>query len=143
MEWYNIVLLLLGGVGGTAGLISIYKAKAEKTGIDIGNMKEMLNEAHRMFDTACEERDSLQTEFKEYKDDTMQYISEFKERFVKVEKRLDKAEETVLKLKGAINRGYRCRYPESIEECPVIKEYEKIHCTDCPNIQEETLLKNK
>ena len=131
MEWYNIVLLLLGGVGGTAGLISIYKAKSEKTGIDISNMQEMLNEAHKMFDSACEEKETIQKEFSEYKAENMKYIGEFKMRFAKVEERLDKAEESVLNLKGAIYQGYRCKYPKNIEECPVIKEYEKEHCNKC------------
>jgi spermidine/putrescine-binding protein len=131
MEWYNIVLLLLGGVGGTAGLISIYKAKAEKTGIDIGNMQDMLDEAHKMFNAACEEKDNIQREFSEYKAENMKYIGEFKARFAKVEQRLDKAESTIFDLTGAVYQGYRCRYPEKIEDCPVIKEYEKKHCKKC------------
>jgi spermidine/putrescine-binding protein len=131
MEWYNIVLLLLGGVGGTAGLISIYKAKAEKTGIDIGNMQDMLDEAHKMFNAACEEKDNIQREFSEYKAENMKYIGEFKARFAKVEQRLDKAENTIFDLTGAVYQGYRCKYPENIEDCPVIKEYEKKHCKKC------------
>lgn len=134
MEWYNIALLLLGGIGGIGGIggcIAIYKAKSEKTGIDIGNMKEMLNEAHKMFDAICEEKEKVQEEFDEYKKENMKYIGEFKERFSKVERRLSNAEESVLKLKGAVYQGYRCKYPDSIEDCPVIKEYEKSHCSRC------------
>lgn len=131
MEWYEIATLLVGALGGTAGLIGLYKAKAEKTGIDISNMQEMLNEAHKMFDSACEEKEAIQKEFSDYKSENMKYIGEFKARFAKVEERLDKAEESVLNLKGAIYQGYRCKYPKNIEECPVIKEYEKEHCKKC------------
>lgn len=131
MEWYNIVLLLLGGVGGTAGLISIYKAKPEKTGLEIGNMREMLDEARKMFNDACEEKEQVQKEFSDYKAENMKYIGEFKERFAKVEKRLDKAEDTIFDLTGAVYQGYRCKYPEHVEDCPVIKEYEKKHCKKC------------
>lgn len=131
MVWYEIVALLVGALGGTAGLIGLYKAKAEKTGIDISNMQEMLNEAHKMFDSACEEKEAIQKEFSDYKSENMKYIGEFKARFAKVEERLDKAEESVLNLKGAIYQGYRCKYPKNIEECPVIKEYEKEHCKKC------------
>lgn len=131
MEWYNIVLLLLGGVGGTAGLISIYKAKPEKTGLEIGNMREMLDEARKMFNDACEEKEQVQKEFSDYKAENMKYIGEFKERFAKVEKRLDKAEDTIFDLTGAVYQGYRCKYPENVEDCPVIKEYEKKHCKKC------------
>lgn len=131
MEWYEIVALLVGAFGGTAGLVGLYKAKAEKTGIDIGNMQEMLNEAHKMFDSACEEKEAIQKEFSDYKAENMKYVGEFKERFTKVEKRLDKAEDTIFDLTGAVYQGYRCKYPEKTEDCPVIKEYEKKHCQKC------------
>jgi hypothetical protein len=45
MEWYNILCLVLGALGGTAGLVSIYHAKSHKDTIDINNMQEMLDEA--------------------------------------------------------------------------------------------------
>lgn len=131
MVWYEIVALLVGALGGTAGLIGLYKAKAEKTGIDISNMQEMLNEAHKMFNSACEEKEAIQKEFSDYKAENMKYIGEFKERFAKVEKRLDKAEDTIFDLTGAVYQGYRCKFPENIEDCPVIKEYEKKHCNKC------------
>ena len=131
MVWYEIVALLVGAFGGTAGLIGLYKAKAEKTGIDISNMQEMLNEAHKMCDSACEEKEAIQKEFSDYKAENMKYIGEFKERFAKVEKRLDKAEDTIFDLTGAVYQGYRCKFPENIEDCPVIKEYEKKHCNKC------------
>lgn len=136
MEWYNIVLLLLGGLGGVGGIggfIALYKAKAEKTGLDIQNLSKMLEEARKMYDTMCEEKEQIKEDFVSYKKDNMQYISEFKERFVKLENRVGKAENTILGLKGVIFRGYRCRYPERIEDCPVIQEYEKMHCDNCLN----------
>ena len=138
MEWYNIVLLLLGGVGGIGGIggfIALYKAKSEKTSIDIQNLSQMLDEARKMYNTICEEKEQVKEDFVAYKKDNMQYISEFKERFAKLEKRVDKAEGAVFSLKGVIYRGYRCKYPENIEDCPVIKEYEKIHCNDCKGMQ--------
>lgn len=131
MVWYEIVALLVGAFGGTAGLIGLYKAKSEKTGIDISNMQEMLNEAHKMFDSACEEKEAIQKEFSDYKAENMKYIGEFQTRFANVEERLDKAEETIFDLTGAVYQGYRCKFPEDIEDCPVIKEYEKKHCKKC------------
>lgn len=131
MVWYEIVALLVGALGGTAGLIGLYKAKAEKTGIDINNMQEMLEEAHKMFNAACEEKEQIQKDFSDYKAENMKYIGEFKARFAKVEERLDKAEGTIFDLTGAVYQGYRCKFPEKIEDCPVIKEYEKKHCKKC------------
>ncbi len=131
MEWYEIFALLVGALGGTAGLIGLYKAKSEKTGIDIGNMQEMLDEAHKMFNSACEEKEAIQKEFKDYKAENMKYIAEFKARFINVEERLDRAEGTIFTLKSAVYQGYRCKYPDKIEDCPVIREYEKKHCDEC------------
>lgn len=136
MEWYNILILILGGVGGIGGIVGLYKAKSEKTGIDITNMKDMLEEAHKMFNAISEEKSKVQEEFDNYKKDNMQYISEFKERFARVEKRLDRAEEKVLTLQGAVYQGYRCKFSPNIADCPVLQEYEKIQCNSCGKNEE-------
>ncbi len=131
MEWYEIALGVLAAFGGTAGLISIYKAKPEKTSIEVQNMKEMLGEAHKMFDKMKEEKEAEHKEFEEYKKNNMEYVAEFKERFQKVEDRLDKAEQFVFTLKSAIYRGYRCPYPPSIDDCPIIRAYKGEGCEEC------------
>ena len=134
MEWYNVVVLLLGGLGGISGLVGLYKAKSEKTGIDINNMKDMLDEAHKMFNAICEEKERVQEDFDNYKKDNMKYIAEFKERFANVEARLDKAEQEVFGLQSAVYQGYRCKFPANIEDCPGLKEYEKVQCKKCDKI---------
>ena len=131
MEWYNILAIVVGAFGGTAGLISLYKAKPEKTSIEVKNMTEMLDEAHRMFNTMKEEKEAEHKEFEEYKKNNMAYVAEFKERFQKVEDRLDKAEQFVFTLKSAIYRGYRCPYPPKVEDCPIIKAYKGEGCEEC------------
>ena len=131
MEWYEIIISAVATLGGVGGFISIYKAKPAKTSIEVQNMKEMLGEAHKMFDKMKEENEAEHNEFEEYKKNNMTYIAEFKERFQKVEDRLDKAEQFVFTLKSAIYRGYRCPYPPRVEDCPVLKEYEKGSCTEC------------
>lgn len=131
MEWYNILSIIVGALGGTAGFVGLYKAKSEKTTIDVGNMQTMLDEAHKMYDEMREEKDSVIKEFSDYKKQTMQYIAEFKERFTKVEKRLDKTEDEVFELRSAIYQAYRCGFPATPNECPVLKEYERKQCNDC------------
>lgn len=133
MEWYNILAIVLGAFGGVGGFVALYKAKPEKTSIEVQNMKEMLGEAHKMFDKMKEEKEAEHEEFEEYKKNNMEYVSEFKERFKKVEDRLDKAEQFVFTLKSAIYRGYRCPYPPNIEDCPIIKAYKGEGCEDCEN----------
>lgn len=120
MEWYNILCLVLGALGGTAGLVSIYHAKSHKDTIDINNMQEMLDEAHKMYNEMNEIRQTEQIAFNKYKADNMRYIEEFKERFKKLEARLSDSEEVVLKLRSSIYSCYRCTLPAKIDDCPVL-----------------------
>lgn len=133
MEWYEIVISAVATLGGVGGLISIYKAKPERTSIEVQNMKEMLGEAHKMFDKMKDEKEAEHEAFEEYKRNNMAYVAEFKERFQKVEERLDKAENFVFTLKSAIYRGYRCPFPPHTKDCPVIKAFEGEGCEDCEN----------
>lgn len=125
MEWYNIVIGIVAAIGGVGGIIAIYKARPEKEGIVVKNMREMLDEAHRLYDEMKSERNEVRKEFDDYKDKT-------DKRFEKLENKQEKTEETVTQLEGVINRGYGCRYPDNPSDCPVIKEYERINCNDCP-----------
>ena len=131
MEWLEIaktVATIVATIGGVGGFIALYKAKAEKTGIDIDNMQQMLNEAHKMYDDARAETKELRDEFSEYKKENMEYIREFKERFASVEDRLEATEK-------AVYQGYRCPFPPKQEDCPVLQEYnkqkEKTRCEQC------------
>lgn len=125
MEWYNVVIGIIAAIGGVGGIIAIYKARPEKDGIVVKNMREMLDEAHRLYDEMKSERNEVRKEFDEYKDKTDR-------RFDNLETKLDKTEGTVTVLEGVINRGYGCRYPDNPSECPVIREYERINCKECP-----------
>lgn len=120
MEWYNILLLIFGGIGGTSGVISWYHAKSNKQTIDINNMQEMLNEAHKMYDDIKELRSKEQESFDKYKKENMDYIKEFKSRFKDLEDRVSQSEQTVLKLRSAIYSCYRCTLPSKVDDCPVL-----------------------
>ena len=124
MVWYEILTLVVGAFGGTAGIIAIYKAKPEKTSIEVKNMQTMLDGAHEMYDDARKETKKLREEFSAYKEENMQYVAEFKARFAKIEDRLSKTE-------LAVYQGYRCPFPPKVADCPVLKEYEKGNCSEC------------
>ena len=47
MEWYNILVLLLGGFGGISGVISLYHAKSNKDTIDIKNLHSIIEEERK------------------------------------------------------------------------------------------------
>lgn len=124
MEWYNILSIIVGALGGTAGIVGIYKAKSEKTGVDVNNMQNMLDEAHKMYDDARAETKELREEFKAYKLEMMEYVGEFKQRFNYVENRLEKTE-------IAVYQGYRCPFPPRQDDCPVLQEFNKSKCIEC------------
>ena len=124
MEWYEILISAVATLGGVGGFISIYKAKPEKTSLEVKNMKEMLDEAHNMYDDARAETKELREEFSKYKEENMAYVAEFKKRFAKIEDRLEKTE-------LAVYQGYRCPFPPKVADCPVLKEYEKGNCNEC------------
>ena len=131
MVWYGILTLVVGAFGGTAGIIAIYKAKPEKTSIEVKNMQTMLDEAHEMYDDARKETKELREEFSTYKEENMQYVAEFKARFAKIEDRLSKTE-------LAVYQGYRCPFPPKVADCPVLKEYEKGNCSECKaNVEQQ------
>lgn len=131
MVWYEILTLVVGAFGGTAGIIAIYKAKPEKTSIEVKNMQSMLDEAHEMYDDARKETKELREEFSRYKEENMQYVAEFKNRFAKIEDRLSKTE-------LAVYQGYRCPFPPKVADCPVLKEYEKGNCSECKaNVEQQ------
>ena len=120
MEWYHIISLLVGALGGTAGFVSVYHAKSNKDTIDIGNMQEMLEESHKMYDEMKNELKSEREAFRAYKDENMRYIEEFKARFAKLEGRLSESEDIVFKLRSSIYSCYRCTLPSKIDDCPVL-----------------------
>ena len=131
MVWYEILTLVVGAFGGTAGIIAIYKAKPEKTSIEVKNMQSMLDEAQEMYDDARKETKELREEFSKYKEENMQYVAEFKNRFAKIEDRLSKTE-------LAVYQGYRCPFPPKVADCPVLKEYEKGNCSECKaNVEQQ------
>lgn len=124
MEWYDILISAVATLGGVGGFVSVYKAKPEKTSIEVKNMQSMLDEAHEMYDDARKETKELREEFSKYKEENMQYVAEFKARFAKIEDRLEKTE-------FAVYQGYRCPFPPKIDDCPVLKEYKKSNCDEC------------
>lgn len=123
MEWYNIIVLIVGAFGGITGLVAAYKAKPEKTSIEVDNMKKMLEEAHSMYDESRSEYKELRQEFTDYKKENMAYVADFKRRFAKLENRLDKAE-------LAIMQGYTCPFIKTAKDCPVLTAHEA-DCDGC------------
>ena len=129
MEWYNVLVLILGALGGTAGLIGLYKAKSEKTTIDITNMEKMLNDALGRYD-------KLEGQFDEFRTECHSYIEGLRGKIVDLEKRDKEKERRLNSLEKVVNVAWRCKYPQNVQDCPVVQEFEKRHlCDGCENIK--------
>lgn len=107
MEWYNILILILGGVGGTGGIISLYTAKEKKDSMEIDNFK-------KLFDEAQEERASIRQQHQDYMKQTDEKIDG-------LEKRIDYSDKRNAIKMRAINSAYRCTFPKDTKDCPVLR----------------------
>jgi len=123
MEWYNILSIVLGSVGGIGGIttaiIAIYNAKPNKDKIDIENYHSLLEEERK-------ERELVRKEFREYKEEVAKYKQFFKEKYDALQKHNDKLED-------AINLGYKCPLIKKASECIIIRSAEDLECNECVN----------
>lgn len=110
MNWYELAMGLLGVIGGGAGFISIYQAKSNKQTIDISNLTSIIDEERK-------ERALLRQEYDEYKESVDERIRTFKLEF-------DKMKKNNVKYLKAVYQAYRCKFPQNICDCPVIKAIE-------------------
>lgn len=120
MEWYNILVLILGGFGGISGVISLYHAKSNKDTIDIKNL-------HSIIEDERTEREALTNEYHQYRRFVDEKVASVKKDFEEL-----KAENK--KMIKAIYQAYRCKLPEKMHDCPVIKSFEdSCRCDECVN----------
>lgn len=123
MEWYNILVLLLGGFGGISGFISLYHAKSNKDTIDIKNL-------HSIIEDERKERETLAKEYYQYRHFVEEKVASVKKDFEEL-----KAENQ--KMIKAIYQAYRCTYPDKMHDCPVIKSFEdSCRCDECSHKEE-------
>lgn len=124
MAWYEILGIVIGALGGTGGLVTLYMAKSQKNTLDISNFHSLIEEERK-------ERELIRREFKEYKEEVEHKVAEVKKDFKKLE--TDNA-----RLQTAIFRAYACKYPEKTEDCPVIKAYQKeSKCNECKDTNDK------
>jgi DNA-binding transcriptional MerR regulator len=117
MSWYEIVAMMLGG-GAVSGVLALYNAKSNKTTVDISNLRAMIEEERK-------EREILKEEYKEYKIAVNEKVESVKRSF-------EELKQENQKMVTAILQAYRCKLPERIKDCPVIRAFnEKNECIDC------------
>lgn len=112
MEWYNIVIGVIGIIGGASGIVSFYKAKPEKQAMEIANLSSIINK----------EREISEAERKKAMDDNRQsqeMIAKLRERMAIIESR-DKI------YFMSIMSSNQCRAVESIKNCPVMMKFDEL-----------------
>jgi peptidoglycan hydrolase CwlO-like protein len=118
MEWYNIIIAIVGGIGGVSGIISLYNAKSNKTTVDISNYQQLLEDIRKERDTARQENEN-------YRKHVHDRVEEVKQEFTQLKKENEEFKKSIL-------QAYRCPFPEKIQDCPVVQIYEAIeNCKTC------------
>lgn len=117
MEWYNIIVLIVGAFGGISGIISLYNAKPNRTKIEV----EVLNKVIERLDTELKNKAD---EFEDYKKSVNKDVDEVKKDVLK-----EREENAGFRI--AIYQAYRCLLPAKLDDCPVIAALRVDSCDDC------------
>ena len=105
MEWYNIFSIILGALAGAG--VSLYTAKSNKDTIDISNFQRLIEEER-------EERRILKEEYKDYKETVERKVE-------KVKADVEGMQKDNKKMITAIYQAYKCKLPQKLQDCPVVK----------------------
>lgn len=106
MEWYNIVSLLVGSLGGIGGIMGIYTARAKKNSMEIDNFKKLFDETQETYKEAVE-RWNVERETLEKKISTLEID-------LRNQKRIN------AKKMNALTSALRCKLYNTEDECPVL-----------------------
>lgn len=123
MDLTEIILCLFGAGGLASTIITLIankrerKAKAE--GVEVNNLVTVVN-------TLTERINNIEQKADEDREEAHKYITELRGEIVALRSQVNTLERVTL-------QAYRCKYPENIMSCPVVKAYEEKHCTSCHN----------
>lgn len=120
--WYEIVIGILGAVGGLAGISAFIKSfffvRQDGEHKTIDNLTEIIKEVRVNYN-------ELKVEFNAYKKEVDARVAFFKDKF-------DKLEEERNNFYKATMEANRCKLPATIDDCPVVKYLSNLEaCNDC------------
>jgi hypothetical protein len=129
MEWYKILIEVVLGLGGLAGIGAFVKiflfVKQEKKSKEIENKGSEIENLHKIIGDYRDELEWFKKDFKDYKEAVDKRITFFKGQYEHLELRIDI-------LNQAVSEAYRCTYPATIDDCPVIKSLKQSKkCEEC------------
>ena len=118
MVWYEIVVTLLGSLGGLAGVAAFIKSfwmlRPDKEAKEINNQHAEIENLKAFIDIANQNYDRLSQQFDKYHQQVDARITFFKDKF-------DKMEQEKNALEIATMQAYRCQFPPELNDCPVVK----------------------
>ena len=123
MDLTEIILCLFGTGGFISTIITLIankrerKAKAE--GVEVNNLVTVVN-------TLTDRINNIEKKADEDREEAHKYVNELRGEIVGLRSQVNTLERVTL-------QAYRCKYPENIMSCPVVKAYEEKHCASCQN----------
>lgn len=126
MDWTTIIVAIIGsGVLSTilGAIINKRERKSKNDTIDINNLQTLVQ-------TLSERLDAVERKADEDREKAHGYITELREEIVSLRKQVNTLERVT-------TQAYRCKYPDNIQDCPVVKAYEAKHCDACMKNEED------
>ena len=121
MNLTEIILCFFGAGGLVSTIITLIankkerKAKAE--GVEVNNLVTVVN-------TLTDRINNIEKKADEDREEAHKYVNELRGEIVCLRSQVNTLERVTL-------QAYRCKYPDNIMNCPVVKAYEEKHCTSC------------
>ena len=118
------IILCFFGAGGLASTILTLIAnkrerKAKADSVEVNNLVTVVN-------TLTDRINNIEKKADEDRAEAHKYITELRSEIVCLRSQVNTLERVTL-------QAYRCKYPDNIMNCPVVKAYEEKHCTSCHN----------
>jgi hypothetical protein len=119
-------------IGGSAGIVAlikvgidIFNARSNRNSVDLSNMEKMLHDAMDRYD-------KLEERFDKFQKDAHEYVGTLRTHIGTLDAKVQSQDNKINNFEKAVNAAWRCKYPQNIQECPVIAEYERRHlCEEC------------
>lgn len=123
MDLTEIILCLFGAGGIISTIITLIASKRERKakaeGVEVNNLVTVVN-------TLTDRINNIEKKADEDREEAHKYVNELRGEIVGLRSQVNTLERVTL-------QAYRCKYPENIMSCPVVKAYEEKHCTSCQN----------
>ena len=123
MNLTEIILCFFGAGGLVSTIITLIANKREREvkadSVEVNNLVTVVN-------TLTDRINNIEKKADEDREEAHKYITDLRGEIVGLRSQVNTLERVTL-------QAYRCKYPDNIMNCPVVKAYEEKHCTSCKN----------